>query len=152
VRLRGVDVTKITGQRVPCDFAQRAGELHAGRSRPDYDEGEPGSALGGIGLALGLLESGQHAAPNFDRVTNALQPRRDRHPLAVSEIGVARAGRHDQKVVVERTFVEQQPLARQVDAARFGQEHLGVLLTPQDAPDRDRDVTGVQRGGRDLIQ
>ena len=52
-----------------------------------------------IGLALGALEGDQDAPPQRRRVLQRLQPRRERLPFVMAEIGVARAGREHQRVV-----------------------------------------------------
>ena len=39
-----------------------------------------------------------------------------------------------------------------IDRARLGQQHLDVLLAPQDPSDRRRDVAGGQRRHRNLVQ
>ena len=56
-----------------------------------------------IGLPLGALEGEQHAAPDLERILQALQPGRERLPLVVAEVGVVGAGGDDEVVVVEPT-------------------------------------------------
>ena len=99
---RGSMWRKSRGQRLARELGDRAGELDAGRPAADDHEGQQRCALGRVGRALGLLERQQDAAADVDRVLDRLQARRERLPLVVAEIGVARAGGDDQVVVGDR--------------------------------------------------
>ena len=99
-----------------------------------------------IGLALRALERQQDAAPDVERVFERLEPRRERMPAVVSEVGVRRAGRDDQ-VVVRRASRRQSDSGLPAASMRsdLGQEHLDVPLAAQDPADRRRDVAWRQR-------
>ena len=71
-----IDPPKILGQSVMRDFAQRAGQLDASRPSADDDEGQPGTALGRVRLALGHFKGRQHPAADFQRIADTLQSRR----------------------------------------------------------------------------
>ena len=68
---------------------------------PDDHEGHPRPAPRVVRLALGDLECHQHPLPDLQRVPQALQPGRMLGPIVVAEIGVGRAGRDDQDVVID---------------------------------------------------
>ena len=98
-----VDPTEILGQRLARDVGDRPGHLDAGCAAADDDEGEQALPLGVIVRELGSLECHENGAANASRVLDALEPRRDRLPLVVTEIGVHRAGGDDQIIVRHRT-------------------------------------------------
>ena len=79
-------VAEILPERLPSDFGERAGQLHAGRAAADNDEGEQTLLFRGIGLAFRGLEREQHAPPHLDRIVERLEPRRVGGPFGVSEI------------------------------------------------------------------
>jgi hypothetical protein len=70
----------------------------------------------------------------------------------VAEVGVAGAGREDQEVVVELAVREPDAAPIGVDADDVGEQDSGVALVAEDRPDRIRDVSGRERGGRDLVE
>jgi hypothetical protein len=62
-----------------------------------------------------------------------------------------RPGRGDQVIVTLRCAEACLDLARR-DTDHLVEEHCGVLLMPQDDPDRLGDIGRRQCGGRDLVQ
>ncbi len=80
-----------------------------------------------IGLALGALKGDQDAAPQRRRILQRLQPRRERLPFVMAEIGMPRAGGENERVVGERiVVVEQHALALRVDAGHGGEQGGGL--------------------------
>ena len=98
-------------ERVVGDLAERARELDAGRPAADHDERHPFAASRRVGLALGGLEGDQDPAADLGRVLDRLEARRERGPVVVAEVRVARAGGDDQRVVGDRPAVGEQDLA-----------------------------------------
>jgi hypothetical protein len=98
-RSRRVHAPEFALERVARDLRERARELDAGRAAADDDEGEPGRALRRVGLALGALESGEHARADVERFVEGLQARREGRPGVVAEIVVDRAAGDDEVVV-----------------------------------------------------
>ena len=60
------------------------------------------------------------------------KPGREPRPLVMTEIGMRRARGHDQVVVRDRPVRQDDRLPRHVDARGLGQQHLDVLLPPED--------------------
>ena len=134
------------------DLREGARELDARRAGTDDDEREPGAARRRVARTLGRLEREQHATADLERVLDRLQPRCERRPVVVPEVGVGRPGGHDQEVV-PHLAVGQENLARlDVDGGRFAEYDRCVLLPPQDPPDRHGDVARVQRRRGDLVE
>ena len=65
---------------------------------------------------------------------------------------MARARGDDQVVVFHRPVRGDHAPARDINALRLGQYHLGVFLVAQDVAQRFRDVRRRERRGRDLIE
>ena len=107
-----------------------------------------------IGLALGALEGEQDAPANRGGVLERLQAGRERLPFVMAEIGVARAGGEDQRVVGQRcAVIEQHALRRDVDAGRrvaSSVVHFGPVA--QQMADRPGDLRGRERRRRDLVE
>ena len=140
-------------QRVLRQFGDGAGKLDAGRAGADDDEGQQRRAPLRIGLALGALEGEQDAPPQRGGVLQRLQAGRERLPFVMAEIGVARAGREDQRVVGQRVAViEQHALVRRVDAGHGGEQGRDLGPAAQQIADRPGDLRGRQRGGGDLVE
>jgi hypothetical protein len=70
----------------------------------------------------------------------------------MAEIRVRGAGRDNQKIVGQFAVRQDQLLAGEIDTGGFGQQHLDVLLAPENPANRRRDVSRRQRSHRDLIQ
>ena len=90
-----MDPPEVPAQSVVRDLAERAGELDAGRAASDDHERHPFAPDLGIGLAFGRLERDQDPPAHLEGVLDGLEARRERRPLVVAEVRVARAGRHD---------------------------------------------------------
>jgi len=116
------------------------------------DEGQQAAAFLRVVAVLGALEGEQDAAAHRRCILDRLQPRGDRGPFVVPEIGFAGAGGNDQLVVWDAPLAEQYRTPRHVDARYGPEQHLSIGLASQDAADRRRDVRGRQGRGRDLVQ
>ena len=149
----GVDSAEIAAQRVMRQFGDGAGELDAGRPRSDDHEGEPLRAPLRIDLPFRLLEGREDAAPDARRILQRLHARRIGLPFVMAEIGMAGAGREDQRVEADRPFALQQHLpVRPVDAGNRAEQRGDVLVAAQQEADRPGDLRGRQRSRRDLIE
>ena len=87
-------------QRALGELGDLAGHLDTGRAGTDDDEGQQVVdvlALGGH--QLGQLEGTEDAAAQLEGVVDALHARGELGELVVAEVGLAGAGRHDQRVV-----------------------------------------------------
>ena len=104
----GVDVAEVGRQRVLRQFGDGAGKLDPGRAGADDDKSQQRGAALRVGLALGPFECDQDAASNGGGVLQRFQPRRERLPFVMAEIGVARAGGEHQRVIGQRAAVFEQ--------------------------------------------
>ena len=106
-----------------------------------------------VGLPLGRLEREQHPPPNLRRVFHGFQAGRGGLPFVVAEVEVARAGRHDQRVVGQPGAVgEKHAACRGIHVDHFGQVNLHIVLAPEDAAQRRGDLAGRKAAGRDLVE
>ena len=137
---------------MPGDLRQRSGQLDSGRAPAHDEKGEPLLPPRWIVLALRRLVGEQHAPPDVDGVLQRLQTGRVLLPFGVAEVGVRGAGRDDEEVVRHHAVAEQHALAAHVDGGRLAEDHPGVLLPAEDAPDGRRDVARVQRRRRYLVE
>ena len=71
----------------------------------------------------------------------------------MAEIGMARAGGENQRVIGDSVAIlEQHALFVCVDAVHTGEQRRDLLAVAQEMADRPGDFGGGERGGRDLIQ
>ena len=112
LRAAGVDAAEVARQRVVREFGERARQFDARRSAADDDERQVSRALDLIGRPLRLLERQQQVPADEPGVFERLEAGRVRLPVVVAEVGVRRAGRDDQRVVVQLADVEVQDRAR----------------------------------------
>ncbi len=135
------------------ELGDRAGELDAGRTAADDDEGQLGAALFRVSFLLGTLESQQHPPPDRGRVLKRLQAGRKLFPLILAEIGVARAGGEHQRVVADRASVsELHLLCGGIHPGDGGEQRGDLLVLSDQMADRPRDLGGRQRRRRDLVE
>src|SRR6185437_10683645 len=134
------------------------GYLHSGRSGADHDEGQPPPLHLGIRFELGQFEGAEDPAAQLERVVDALEAGGELGELVVAEVGLGRAGRHDQAVVLD---VEQVAaagcasgeLARaRVDVDDLTEQHPGVVLPGQDLPGRGCHLALGENAGGDLVE
>ena len=151
-RVARVDDAEVVLQGVVGDLAQRPGELDAGRPGADDDEGQPGLALGRIGLALGGLEGEQDAAADLGRVLDGLQARREGLPFVVAEVVMGRAGGDDQLVVRHLAVTEPHAAPLDVDRLDLAEQHPGVLLPGHHRAQRRGDLARRQAAGGHLVE
>ena len=107
----------------------------------------------GIGLALGRLERDQDPPAHLERVLDGLEARRERRPLVVAEVRVAGAGRHDQRVVVDRPAVRHQDLALVgIEADRLAEQDGRVPVLAHDRAKRLRDLARREGARGHLVE
>jgi hypothetical protein len=94
-------------------------------------------------------------APMMMKVRSAerLQAGCEGLPFVMAEIGMARAGRENQRVIRHRVAViEQHALSRCIDAADIGEQRRHLMAVAQEIADRPGDLRGRERSGRDLVE
>src|SRR5262249_27819518 len=125
----------------------------AGRPGADNDEGHERRPLLRVWLALRLFEGEEDAAANGRRVLERLQARRERLPIVMAEIGVARAGRQNERVVGEhRAVIEMQLATLLVDGLDRGEQGRDLLALAKQMSDRPGDLRWRERRRRRLIE
>ena len=102
-------MAEVARQGLPRDLGERAGQLDARRPGADDHERHPGTPPGIVGLALGDLERHQDPLADPQSVFQALQSGRVLGPIVMAEIGMGRARRHDQDVVIDRAVEQHDP-------------------------------------------
>ena len=131
-RIARIDAAEFAAQRVARDLGERAGELDAGRAAADDDEGEPGGALAPDRFALGVLEGGEDARADLERVVERLQAGRVRRPFVVAEVVVRGARGDDQVVVGQLAAVSSTTRAlRGVDAVTSAMSMVAFFWPPR---------------------
>ena len=96
----GVDRPEVAPQRAVGELGDLAGHLDPGRPRAHDDEGQQVVDVVAPGRAeLGHLERPEDAAPQLERVVDALHARRELGEPVVAEVALPGAGRDDQRVV-----------------------------------------------------
>ncbi len=96
-------------------------------------------------LALGALEGDQDTPPQRGGVLQRLQAGRERLPFVMAEIGMARAGGEDQRVIGHGVAVlEQHALVRGVDAVDIGEQRRDLVAVAQQVADGPGDFGGRQ--------
>jgi len=134
------------------------GQLDAGGSASDDDEREPRGPAVGVRLDLARLERCQDPATDLEGALERLDVGRERPPLVVAEIGVARPGGDDQAVVRDRAPlvaarepVEKDAPACEIEAGDLAEQDADVPVTLKNAAQRRRDLAGRERAGRHLV-
>ena len=145
-------MAEVGGQGPARQLRDGPGQLDPRRPAPDDHEGQEPPLRARIGPALGPLEGQEDAPADAGRVVQLFQPRRRRLPVIVSEVVVARAGREDQVIVGDGLLPEGHGAALYIHARDLAQEHAGIALAAQHAPDRPGDIARRQRRGRDLVE
>ena len=97
--LAGVDPAEVVAQRAVRELGDLAGHLDAGRAGADDHEGQQPLDLLLVVGDLGELEGAEDPAAQLEGVVDALHAGRELGELVVAEVGLAGAGRHDQRVV-----------------------------------------------------
>ena len=143
--------------RLTRDLGDLAGELDAGWPGADDGERQPRGPALRVALDLGGLEGAIDARTDAERVVERLHRGRVRAPLVVAEVRVARAGGDDQRVVGDgqrlrvRRLREHLP-AHDVEAGDVREHDPDVALALEHRAQRDGDLAGRERAGRDLVE
>ncbi len=101
-----IDAAIVAGERLVGELGDGAGGFDAGRAAADDDEGGEARAFGRVGFEFGVFEGEQDALALFGGVFERFEARREFFPIVVAEIGVARAGGDDEKIVGHAAFAE----------------------------------------------
>ena len=96
--LFGFDFAELMRHGVMRNFGEGSCKFYAGWSAADDNELQLARRISLGGVTLRELECEQNAAANFERVFNRFEPRRQRQPFVVAEIGVSCAGSEDEIV------------------------------------------------------
>ena len=145
-------MAEIFRQRVTRDFGDRARHFHAGRSASNDDERHRCFTRSFVRNFFGVFERHQNAAPNFNRVFQALQTGGESFPFRVSKIGMPRAGRENEIIVIEIAIDHLHFPGVHVDGFHFGEDYLHVFAFAQNRAHRGGDVGRRKRRRRDLIK
>ena len=105
-----------------------------------------------IGFALRGLVSDQDAPADFKRILDRFESGRVALPCLMAEIGMRRAARDDQVVISDFAVTQDHLVRGRIDRFGLAENHFDVRLPPQDTSNRARDVTRIQRRGRDLVE
>ena len=107
----------------------------------------------GVGFPLGPLERQQHAAADLEGILDALEPRRERLPLGMAEVGVTGSGGDGTIVVANGLAVgEHDRPIRRVNPHHLAEQDVDVALCTENRADGRGDVAGVERRGGDLVE
>src|SRR5262249_6409204 len=131
----------------------RAGQLDAGWASTDDDKGQQRLTFGRIALAFRKLESQKDSPPHLERIGERLQPGRQDFPAGVREVGMSRAGGHDEVVVLElRAVTQLDGSSHKVDVTDLAEQHFDVAVLAQDSPKWLGNLAWRERSRGDLIQ
>ena len=154
---RGIDVAEVLGETAVGQLADLPGQLHAGRSRADDDEGHPEPLQRRVAQVLGDLQRAVDATPQLHGVVDRLHARGDHGELVVSEVRLAGAGGDNEAVVGvlaclarEGGGVDEPPL--QVEPGHLGQDDVDVLALAQRVTQHGRDRARREDAGRHLVE
>ena len=140
-RILGANGPEVAFEGVQRDFAQRAGEFHAGGPRADDYERQPGAALALVGGPLGGFERIEDLAADGRRLFHGFQARSACAPFLVAVVGAFGACGDDQGIVGESGAVAQNhELGGGIDVDRLPEQYPDVAPPAQDAPQRGRDL------------
>ena len=128
-RAARIDVAEVATQRVERQLADLARHLDAGRAAADDDEREPGVAISLVRRRLGCLEGGEEAAAGGECALDRLHLDAVRPPVVVPEVGVGRAARDDEAVVVQPPRAR----ARRTSSRAAPRVHRGRSRGPRQA-------------------
>ena len=145
-------MAEIVAQGVVRNLSQRPGQFHPRGAAAHDHERQPLVAPLGIGLALGVLESRQHAPADLGGVLDGFQTGRQRVPFVMAEIRVGGAAGYDQVVVGNGPVLEDHAPPGDIEIHRFGQQHLGVAVTAKHGTQRRGNFTGRKPARGDLVQ
>ena len=148
-----IDVPEIALHVAARDVADGPRQFHPGRTAADNDEVQRMMRALLQHLPLRQFESQQNAAANLDGVLDGFQPRRQRLPVIVSEVGVGRARRKHQVVVGHlRAAAETHPPAFEIETHRLVHQHFRVAAAAHHRAQRGSNVAGREHGQSHLVQ
>ena len=107
---------------------------------------------------LDIMDCGDYArtwetaAAYFQRVFQGLQSGRERLPIVVAKVGVARSRSYDEVVVGEVIAVEMHLALGDVNSDGFAQQYFNIAKVPENLADRSSDLSRRQSRGRHLIE
>ena len=101
---------------------------------------------------LGKLEGHQNTPPDFDRILETLQTGCEFFPFLVPKVGVARASRDDQVVIMNLALPRPHDTRYDIDGLHFGENHLNVFVFSKNTAHRAGNVRRREGSGRDLIK
>ena len=95
----GVDAAEVLRQAAEGELADLPGQLDAGRSGADDDEGHAEPLQRGVAQVLGDLQRAVDTPPQLHGVVDRLHARRDQGELVVAEVRLPGAGGDNEAVV-----------------------------------------------------
>ena len=105
---------------------------------------------------LGHLEGAEDPAPELEGVVDRLHAGRELGEVVVAEVGLRRAGRHDERVVRRHgrptEHLRGDDLLLEVDRGDLAEQQPGVLLAAQDLARGWRDLALGEDAGCDLVE
>ena len=147
-----VDVPELSIERHAAQLGNRAGQLDSRRAASNNDEIQRRRRFSGSSLPFRQLKGEQHAAANFERVFNALQPGRKRLPLVMAEVGVGGAGRNHEVVIGQVLFGGVDDVTVEIEALNFFEQADHVRVGAKHRSDGCGDFTWGKAGCRHLIE
>ena len=156
-RRAGVDGAEVLAERAVGQLGDLAGHLHPRGTRAHDDEGEEVVDLVTAGRGdLGHLERTEDPPAELERVVDALHAGGELGEVVVAEVGLARAGRDQQGVVLGDRGAPQDlggdGARGQVDVGDLAEEHAGVVLAAEDLAGRRRDLSLGEDPRRHLVE
>jgi len=154
--LRWVEHAEVALERPARELGDLAGDLDAGRSRPDHRDRQPRIARAFRSLQLGQLERAEDPPAQLERVVDRLHPRSVQAEFIVPEVRLSGAGGDDQAVIADAGAPSnrlERHLARlEVDIDHFAEQHTRVRVAAEDVPGRRGDVTLGEDARRHLVE
>jgi hypothetical protein len=144
--------SKLGMERLLRDEWNRPGQFDASRTAADNYEVQRTSRASPGDLALCQFEGEQNAPADFERIFNGLQAGRERLPIVMSEVGVARARGYDQVVIGNIALRGLDAPALEIESGNFCQENFDVLAPAKNRTDRRGDFSRRETGSCHLIQ
>lgn len=123
----GVDIAEFFGEGVGRDFFDRAGELHAGGSTSDDDEGEFRAAGVGIFFVFSFFEREKNAVSHGESIFEGFEARGELGEVVSPEVTVRRTGGEDEVIVANGVPVKVDTLLREIDLFDFAEKDSAIF-------------------------